>query len=292
MEYRRRRQRAYQQTDIGAWRSYAVVAIVFLAVVYLVGVSKLGTWLANSLVAPAWKRAQAAMNPAEPTEPIDEEIIVLATRDTLTKTIDFPSVSCYALQIGVYADIENAKRQSEALQKLGAAGYILEDAGRYRVLAAGYPDQADMDTVRKQLSEGGVASTRHVLSSPNRTWTAESTREQLAVLTAAANALPSMLDRLYRLAIEFDRDGLSIEVATQSLHKLSAELTRHTTDIAALSATDAETEALNETLTVILQAMDTLAASDGADTPRFSAGLKRLYLQAVETYLAFTSGVM
>jgi hypothetical protein len=50
----------------------------------------------------------------------------------------------------------NADTQATALQQRGAGGYVMEDGGRYRVLAAAYTAEESLKQVREQPYGGGT----------------------------------------------------------------------------------------------------------------------------------------
>lgn len=56
----------------------------------------------------------------------------------------------YCLQLGAFAEQANADNLAASMQGRGAAGYIVEDT-YFRVLAAGYTDQADAESVAERM---------------------------------------------------------------------------------------------------------------------------------------------
>lgn len=65
----------------------------------------------------------------------------------------------YMIQMGVYSSQENTAEQTEALKKAGAAGYVYNDNGSFRVIAAAFTDEQDAESVCDRLNSEGYSST-------------------------------------------------------------------------------------------------------------------------------------
>ena len=75
---------------------------------------------------------------------------------------ELPETSWYLLQMGAYADPEEAHAKALAIQSMGAAGYIYEDEqGFSRVFAAAYPDQESLLLVQQQVRQSGFENTAY-----------------------------------------------------------------------------------------------------------------------------------
>ena len=200
MEYRRRRRRPYgarrqRGTLLGA---VLCVLLVSAAVVYLVGLSDAGSWIAAHVVAPVF-RTLGVGGGGDGGEDAD------AAAQSASRLLELPQLRCYALQMGVYASETNAENQSVALQAAGAGGYILQEGDRYRVLAAAYTSEEDLQTVRAQLEQEGLESASHVIESLPCRLVVTGTDAQAQALTDVLDGLIALSDQLSELAVAFDR---------------------------------------------------------------------------------------
>lgn len=285
MEFRHARRRKPRRRKLDFSPALVVICVVFLTVVYGVGASKFGTWLASSVVAPAicelapvsTPTAAAARTPAE------------RTAGTESVPISLPAIHCYAVQIGVYEERSNADAQSDRLRELGAAGYIAEDGGRYRVLAAGYPDESSMEKVRAQLAGSDIDSLPYELSSDGVRLRVEGTAEELSGLEEALSFTAGLPERLSREALRFDKDALAVSDGADAISAVRAEC-RQYEDIFRSAGLSAE-EPLTPVAAYLAGAgelMETLCDMNEAETAAFSSALKRLYLDVVFGYRQMT----
>ncbi|NCB31788.1 MAG: SPOR domain-containing protein, partial [Clostridia bacterium] len=171
MEYgRRRRRKAYRTSksrmgsdaSSGAGRAM-IVLLMIAAIVYLVSASAAGTWLAEHVMAPAFEALASYTGKEAPIEdtPVEDVQQVSLSTDgsSVSANIALPALDCYALQMGVFSSQDNAEKQAQALQGQGAGGYVLQDGDRYRVLAAGYAQEAEAKEVKDRLVNEGMDCT-------------------------------------------------------------------------------------------------------------------------------------
>ncbi len=233
MEFRRRRRRRRYAAPEGGGAGKAILAlIVIAAVVYLVSASAAGTWVAQNVVAPvfAWVDGQLKGSPAtvtpganaelpEQTEPINE-----ASGETVTADVELPAMECFALQMGVYSTQANADAEAELLQKRGAGGYVMEDEGKYRVLAAAYTKRESLDQVRTQLTADGLDSALYTFLAPMSTLRVTATEAQLARIKDGFAALNSLQTEMAEASLAFDKEQQKPEDGKNKAAALLTEL--------------------------------------------------------------------
>lgn len=288
MEMRQVRRRTRRRRKGTFSPALFLIGGVFAAVVYGIGASKLGTWLASSVVAPAIYR----LAPVETPAPVLFTSAPAKEAEVETLAISLPAVRCYAVQIGVYGELANAEAQSESLRKLGAAGYISADGERYRVLAAGYPDESSMVKVRAQLEGSGIDSLTHEIVTDGMRLKVSGTPEQLEALEAALSFTAALPERLSEEVIRFDRDALGVAEGVEAMSGIRSLCVKH------MSAFDELDEKAGETLEPVKDYLDGVAALidglerlDAGDTVPFSSAVKRLYLDAVFGYRQMTKRI-
>ena len=81
------------------------------------------------------------------------------SRDSRELTVSAHTI--YALQLGAFAQQEAAAQTAREYAARGAAGYIMNDAGTYRVLAAAYPSRAEAQAVQTRLNGQGISTYIH-----------------------------------------------------------------------------------------------------------------------------------
>ncbi len=215
MEFRRRKRRRRYAAPEGGGAGKAILALlVIAAVVYLVSASAAGTWVAQNVVAPvfAWvdgqlKAAPAAATPKGTTDlPEQTQGVNEASGETVTGEVELPAMDCFALQMGVYSTQANADAEADTLKKRGAGGYVMEDAGKYRVLAAAYAKRESLDQVREQLKTEGLDSALYTFLAPMSTLRVTATEGQLARIKDGFTALNSLQGKMAEASLAFDKE--------------------------------------------------------------------------------------
>ncbi|HWR22782.1 MAG TPA: SPOR domain-containing protein [Feifaniaceae bacterium] len=234
MEFRRKkRKRRRAASEGGGSAGKAILAlIVIAAVVYLVSASAAGTWIAQNVVAPVftWVDNQIKGAPAEATP--DGIVQVpeataggsVASGNTVTAEVELPAMECFALQMGVFSTQTNAETEAEALQKRGAGGYVMEDAGKYRVLAAAYTERGSLDQVREQLKTEGLDSALYTFLAPMSTLRVTATEAQLTRIRNGFAALNTLQKEIADASLTFDKEQQKPEEGKSKAAALLTEL--------------------------------------------------------------------
>lgn len=291
LEYRRKRRvgaHIARQGQGQVYSAYIAIFIVFFGVVYLISASKAGTWIAENWIAPALKSgSKAAATVVSKPEPSAEPVTVVM--ETISQELVLPEKRAYALQIGVYADQNNAVKQSEALSKIGAAGYVLSDGDRYRVLASAYEDEESAKKVSGQLLAEGIESRTHTLIRAKRTLKATGTSAQLTQAQKALNAVDPLLASLYEAFLDFDKNKESVSAGLAAITAIRSSVAEQVSSLSAISAQSGALDALISYYTDVLAALDAQLAKTDASVVEFSSGLKQLYITALLAWDAVDS---
>ncbi|MDR1619061.1 MAG: SPOR domain-containing protein [Clostridiales bacterium] len=295
MEYRRRkRYRSAQSRPGGAGAAKTIVALlVIAAIVYVISASTVGAWIAKKVIAPAFsafdnllqsnteKDAPAAENAGG----IDMQSGAPGEK-SVTDEVLLPGVECYALQMGVFSNWDNANTQAAQLQQRGAGGYVMDDAGKYRVLAAAYAAQDSLKQVREQLDADGVESASYVFNAPDSTLRVTGTPKQLDGITAGFQALTAIMEEMAETSLAFDQQR---QTADQGRETAKTLLTRIEDARTAFSmvATMAHPvlEATKSCFDEYETAMRALSAYSSQSFVDFSSKMKYTHLKIVCSYL-------
>lgn len=289
MEYRRRKQTGYQPKHGGAYPAYIAVFFIFFGIVYLISASAAGTWVAKNWIAPIFKEK---VNDVDWNSTIKTPAPAVASPDTTAMPADrqvsftAPVYICYGLQIGVYENTEHALAQSVALQKIGAAGYILPDGNRYRVLAAGYPDEASVKSVADQLLQEGIESRTYVIKSGSRKLTVSASEDVAAAMETAVQGMTVLLEHFYNQTISLDKGETTLPSAISLIRQ--EVKTRQATLAISENAMENQTEvyAVGAFYKTVEEICGGLPESGGQ--AESTALFKHGFLEAVMAYCAYT----
>ncbi len=293
MEFtRRRRRRGGRSARNGRMRSgagRAVIAMLMVAaVVYLISASAAGTWLAENLMAPVFEALAARGREKEDiqSQSSDEvqQVSLSTAASSISADIDFPALSCYALQMGVFASEENAENQAAQLKNQGAGGYVLQDGDRYRVLAAGYALESEAKEVKDRLIGEGMDCTVFTISSPGATFRVNAEESQIDEVRSGFTALHTAQAALTEAAIAFDRDGMSVADGQAAVQAIQLELEQN---MAGLSAYGDSSPALASLLACkerFCAELSTLAQNNAASHTAYSAAMKYAQLSLTKSY--------
>lgn len=295
MEYRRRRSGRRRPQGQGGGAAKAVVALMVVAVlVYLVSASAVGTWIAENVFAPAFATIDGWIQ-GTPKTPLPDTTGVTGGSPTaqpsvslgnpVTGEVQLPAMECYALQMGVYGDEKNAETQAALLKERGAGGYVMEDQGRYRVLAAAYLEQASLKQVRDQLTGEGLESAAYVFSAPNSTLRVTAAQEQLDGLNAGFAALTKLQKDMADVSLAFDQQQQSVETGRAAVSSLLNEL-REAKDAFSLVASEENPvlQATRDCFSAYETALNDLAGDGSQSFVDFSSKMKYTHICMVHAY--------
>ncbi len=275
MEYARRRRRRARAGRGGAGK-VIVVLLLLAAAVYLISASAVGTWLAENVVAPLFQGESQAAPTAAP------DVTPAADAAVTSGEIEVPAIECFALQLGAYRSEVNADAQAREIRSRGAGGYVLRDGERYRVLAAGYASDADLQAVRAQLLSEGMDSAGYTISAPESVLRVTATETQQAAIAGAFHALWAFQRGLGEAALAFDREQQPVEAGRAAVEELRAAL------LNAQAAFDEEVSDTGEVLGGVRGCFRAMLREtenmDDTGAVAFSAALKRAHLGAAAAY--------
>lgn len=233
MEYRRRkksgsmrsRPRSRAQSSSGAG-GMIVSLILIAAIVYIIVTSNAGEWVAREVMAPLFSAvssignkandAPSGLNNSGTTNEQSGGINLSTGESTAAESANavLPALNCYMLQMGVYSSYENAKKESDRLRALGAAGYIFADSSsgetRYRVMASGYSSEQSAKSVKDRLTSEGVETAMYTLSSPQASFKVTADKSAIEDICGAFAAFDEVVDSMGQAVIRFDKESLSV----------------------------------------------------------------------------------
>ena len=292
MEFRRRtRRRRSASGDGGGTAKAIIVLLVVAAVVYLISASAAGTWIAQQVLAPAFTafddflQGAAAAKTPEAANTASPQASSIVSADTVTGEIQLPAMECFALQMGVYSNEANADAQATALQHRGAGGYVMEDGGRYRVLAAAYSAEESLKQVREQLTAEGLESAVYVFPAPDSTLRVTASQAQLDGIAAGFSALDALQRDMASASLTFDQQQQSVQTGRDTAAALLTRLRDASTAfLAAASADNAVLQATKDCFDAYDEALSVLAEYKTESFVDFSSKMKYTHICMAHAY--------
>ncbi len=200
-----------------------------------------------------------------------------------TARVKLRGIDIYMLQLGVFDDRANCERAAEAVKALGAAGYVYEDNGSFRLIAAAYSDEASAGSVKERLVSEGRECSVIKLSSTEVELVVTSSVERLLPIRTAFALAPETVDQLDELALDFDASNRSEEYALGVLSEMERNSMTASEGIGEAATRNAMLEKVNAFYTDIAEKLR--AASTGfGSRAELSSRLKYLRVYAALRY--------
>lgn len=315
------RRRTARGEGSGASRA-VLVLILTAAVVYIICASAAGTWLAEEVIAPAfsaiddvleWKPQSGAPNGSEPqsnaaqggalqidtqggalqpttsggtvNEQPSQETSALSG-GKLTSRLSLPALNSYMLQMGVYSQRANADAQAEQLRARGAGGYVIEDGGRYRVIASAYADRTSLDSVREQLKTEDIETAIYEVAVGGAAFNVTAEQSKLDAIEQGFSALSELREELYSLALEYDRQKLTPAAGRARAAEIYSKLDAAHETLLAQSASGDVIDAVSQCYIDTLSSLNGLSGYETESYVDFSSKIKYTQIEATQLYAA------
>jgi len=282
MEYRRTR-RSGKPSRKPFDRSVFAVVCVSIALIYAISFSDIGTWTAQNLIAPI-----VANIGKRKTE---IETLATGTETAVTERFNTPVLSVFALQFGAFEDSANAEKQAISLRTMGAAGYVMNDETKYRVLGASYLNESDAKQVRDRLQTEGVECVVYRMQAPQCELLLSGTEQRIDRMKHALEMVVGFVKDLSQLSISYDAENSSAEdiIATIKAHqKQTSEL------LSDLEQVDGDTLLVTNVRNLLEEVDRQLSDAESMQEkskPENSAYLKHLVLKTAQLYCDFCSAI-
>ncbi len=295
MEYRRRRRRRARRaaSSVSGAGKVFVALLVVAGVVYVVSASAAGTWIAQNVMAPVFRTVddfvsgvKATPTPGGAAQAEETPgMLSPAGNDapTASEQIELPAMTCFALQMGVYSSAENANAQAASLQKQGAGGYVLEDGGRYRVLAAGYEQEESLRAVKEQLTAQGMDCALYQLEAPKSVLEVTASQEQVTDIQSGLRALMKLQSELASAALKFDQEGMTPTAGRELAGELLSTFRQAGARLLSMQGQGILTD-MQACLAHCEDALEELAEYNTESTVDFSSKMKYTHLYIASEY--------
>ena len=187
--------------------------------------------------------------------------------------------------MGAYADPEEAHAQAQAIQSMGAGGYIYEDEqGFSRVFAAAYADQESLLLVQQQVRSSGYENSAYSIHPDGIQVTLSGKETDAQQLRSAMETIQQVPGSLTDFALKYDANDLDLSQAIQYMHELDLSLAvaRHCfeglKDTTPMSQMDAYAAWIMDSISTFL------AKSDTMNKIECGAALKHFQIESILKY--------
>ena len=284
----------YGRQQRAAGRGYTGRSVVFILLccalaVFLLSTSYLGDKLVDEYITPVFAKIMGKSMTPEPsgipamTQGKDPLPTVTPAVDKIV--FDLPETSWYLLQMGAYADPEEAHAQALSIQSMGAGGYIYEDEqGFSRVFAAAYADQESLLQVQQQVRNSGFENTAYSIHPDGVQVTLSGVSTDAQRLKTAMETIQKIPRKLTDFALEYDEEQWTPAQAIRFLNDLSVSLSAARQCFEGLTDTKSLSE-MDEYASWIMDSISTfLAKSDTMTKIECGAAIKHFQIESILKY--------
>ena len=286
--------RTYERRRRKAGKRYTGTSVLFILLccamtVFLLSTSYMGDKLVDRYVTPAFARIMGRTVTPEPSElPVMAQApqLVPASTPAVEKIVfTLPETSWYLLQMGAYADPEEAHTQAETIRSMGAGGYIYEDEqGFSRVFAAAYADQESLLQVQQQVRNSGYENTAYSIHPDGVEVTLSGESQNAQKLRSAMETIQGVPAALTDFALKYDEKGLTPPQAIQFMNELSVSLAGAQQCLDGLKDNRPLAQ-MDEYVTWIMDSISTfLAKSDTMSKIECGAAVKHFQIESILKY--------
>lgn len=263
--------------------------LVLMALLYLAVAGFAGKWVAQNVVAPLLDTFSGGSSGSAPSQgPGASAGATASAAEQTQQEVSVPSIRVECVQLGLFSSKENAGQVADGSRKQGGAGFVLEDANQYRVLASGYEKSADAQTVREQLKGQGVEATLYTLSSDPIRLQLTAPKDKAQALSTLFTTYNDVRSACYTLSAQLDKKELTLQQVCEQLEQQKAKL-QALLDVLPDSQQDAVMQALRAMLEQSIQSLtDTSGRTQEQD---LSCAIKNAHLRLSQLYAEFTKTV-
>lgn len=169
-----RKSRQYEHKPKRSAAPGIILVLLIGVAIYFFIAGSMGKWIGENVVQPVFsffeegEKNEEGPIPTASDAPTDQSETTENSEDAVTKSINTPRITVYALQTGAFSDAENANTSAVLLARKGGAGYVINDGEFNRVLLSCYfgDDEAISVMTRLETEDNIVARQHEIDISP------------------------------------------------------------------------------------------------------------------------------
>jgi len=207
-----RKSREYEQKSKKSAAPGILLVLLLGVAIYFFVAGSMGKWIGENVVQPVFSFFEQGEEIPSPSDfepsvsPMPTTDITKNNDDAVTKKINTPAISVFALQTGAFSDVENAENAAALLTRKGGAGYVINDGELNRVLLSCYFEDNEAVSVMSRLESEENISTRQYLievDPVNIEITAKETT--IETINQGFEYIPVLIENIQKAGYAFDR---------------------------------------------------------------------------------------
>lgn len=260
--------------------SLIVVVVILGIAAYFIGAGAAGGWLAENIIDPVFNNGNAAAAsatgvesaPDVSTEQTAEAVSLPETTGTrVEEDITAQEISLYTLQAGAFSEEANATTTANEIAAKGGAGYVAHDGDLYRVLIAGYTDEASAKDVKSSLETQGITASVFNLKSGTLKFKIGAEQSQMDAVKACFEIVPEAITSMQQIIFDAD-SGKNVDDAVKTLQQKVSGV--NDAFKAAVSAQEGAMLSLGNYMTSLCDLLNGIPAAADTTTVAFSSKLR------------------
>ena len=154
----------------------------------------------------------------KPQEPLPTSAL-----EAVSDIVRLAAQDYYAIQFGVYENKQAAEEKALAYVERGAAGYIWQEEGKCRVLAAVYTSLGDAQTIKERLKSQGIDTYVLTIRQPALEMRVSASETQRALLGEIFAFLQRAVREIGDISMALDKQTMSAQEAGERMTSLCEE---------------------------------------------------------------------
>lgn len=206
-----------------------------------------------------------------------------------TVSVTLPGIELWILQEGIYDSAESAAPYAKLAKEAGAAGYVYDDLGSFRLFLAAYPDEASALSVKESLASEGYVCSIFSFSRTGAELAVTAASERLVPIKTAFALSFDIVEQLGELSAGFDSGTESAESAAIVLAEMRTNIENALAGVSAPAKSSAMLAAAADYLGDVSEMIR--AASAAAGGTSLSSELKALHIGAALRYAGLLKAI-
>ena len=281
---------AYARTaESGGVLGTVLLLLLVGGIVYVFAATPVGSWIVGKVFGRGGEGTPLpTLAPAVTGVPASPEP---TGGNAMSEELHFPGVDMYALQIGVYDSVDNAKGLIATLHSLGAGGYGFQSDAGYRVLAACYTTEEAAQSVCARLTQQGYACLVYGISSEGINITVTADEAGLEAVRSAVELAHGLVDDLNEEVLDFDTEQRSAQYGKAIVGEMLENIRSIRTAISGIDDADGAVKLMDRFFEKAAEACSALVSSPSDNRVEISGRMKSLQIGVIESYTILLDGL-
>lgn len=281
---------AYARTaESGGALGTVLLLLLVGGIVYVFAATPVGSWIVGKVFGrgsegtPLPTLAPTVSGLPVSPEPTDGNV--------QSKELHFPGVDMYALQIGVYDSLDNARGLISTLHSLGAGGYGFSTDAGYHVLAACYTTEEAAESVCTRLTQQGYACLVYGIKCDGVNITVTADETGLEAVRSAVELAHGLVDDLNEEVLDFDTEQRSAQYGKAIVGEMLENIRSIKAAISDIDDAGGAVRAIGGFFDKADEACSELVSCGSDNRVEISGRMKSLQIGVIESYTVLLDGL-